>query len=590
MAGNNIGLTPQVLRPVAAPADTFIRTNAGTGLSQLAEGLKSLSPALGRFSQVQGEQQAASDQIAGSNKARAMIEDAKAHQTAVDMGVMEKHQSKWFRVGAYETMGRVSAGTYAEDLGLAFKSSDAAQSTNPKDFDTFEAGYRKTWTEANIKNGNDPFYQNAFGTAADSHAAGIRANFTQAAGAKLVQQNGEAFQAEIHQIARQFNAGTLTTDLSTAVSLAQARQRAGGTSFQEINQRTAEGISSAAIRDKNLEVLKLMDTLTTGKGNGKLAGTSYGSELIEKATRTIAQDNQNAASAAWTLKEHTEKVAVDAVTGDLVEALRTSQSPATLDLSPFIARVAKFDPDKAKTYEGMRIAFAKPEPEVDAVKRRLLIGIHTSAPGTYGYTSQGHLDKALSSGAINSATYAEFSAQIKGRDKEGADSGSKLFNDDGVKLIRETIKGNFAAERGDSTPENNQRANEAVAEATDRYLRWRLGDGKNTTAIEANKFIENEVNRVAPTKADKGSTQAGGTAPRAVFDTPLKDHPVTLPQVITTMTSELAHMKIKKGNAISAPGLAILRHYKVPPDMASIEAFLKEQTKLLPNYRPDPQE
>lgn len=599
----NKTLTPQVLRPVASPTDIFERPSAGRDLAQLAGALQDFAPSLARFAEVEEAQKSEKEKIAGENKAREIQQQGLTYAEAIKQGLIEPHQSPWFRLGAYETFGRVSGSHYADEFDVAFKQSDAAQSTDPKDFDAFEQKFRADWTEKNLGDKQDPYFQNAFGHTADNRIAGLRANFSQEAGAHLVKQNGEAFHAEVFQtISNAYNVvrtmgGKLDgAFIASQIKLAQDRQKAAGVDYKVTNPLVASAITQAAKRFGDVSILDAMDSVKIGSGS--LAGTSYGSNLREAAENEIASINQNRYVAEHQLQERQKEALVNETTGQLSAALL--KDPTT-DIKPFIATIAKVDASKVDTFIGMQRAFLAREYEEDpVVKRSLFLGIHTVTPGKDGYTTQTKLDRALASQSISPATYSELSSQIKTRDKEG-DKTSKLFNDDGYKALDKRVRGLFVAEYGSSTIEQRQRAENAAAEAADKYFRWRQGAGDNADASTVNKWINDEVNtqfyggngtKAKGDPADVHSAQ--GNVPQAQFGGPKavdpKKVPATSPSTVFQLRSEWLDIKTgKSGKGFSKPMQELLKHFGVPPNAAAIEEFVNTQAKLASTSTPLPE-
>jgi hypothetical protein len=581
MAGENkIGLTPQTLRPVAAPTDQYIRPSAASPMAQLAQGLQGIAPSLSRFAEVVNEKKSAEDQIAGANKARDLMQEGKTYADAVRGGLIEPHQSPWFRVGAYETFGRVSANTYAGDLDVAFKNSPAAGSTNPKDFDAFEQKFRADWSKEHLGDQQDPYFQNAFGSHADSAVGGLRTNFASQAGAKLVAQTADAFHAEVFQTVEQFQSGKIAKEmLPGLIDLAQKRQFAlGHMGWQQINEMTASAITAAAVRHKDLSMLDAMDQIQTSAG-GKLSGTSYGSKLREIAAEKIASENQGAITAAWVDHERKDKLAAEAVSSQFVKALNDSKDPASVDTQPFIAQMLKYDPHQAETFLNMKKAFVEKDyTENDSVKRGLFLGIHL------GGTTQAKLNNALGAKAINFTSYTQLSEELKTRDKEGQ---SKFLSDPGLKSIEGDIKALFRVEMGASSTEQAERARRAVVEAQENYIKWRQGAGKDVTADGFLKWKDAEVSyqfRSKNNPLDTQMTLAQGI-PEVKADGPRPvDHKkeAAAPKAnIRQLQSEFSDVLSKKaGKGLSPNSISLLRANGIKNNPKDIQEFIDAQMKI----------
>jgi hypothetical protein len=243
------GLQPAPLRPQASPVDTFTRPNAGSRLGQLADALSGLAPSVARFSDVVAEQQNAKQQQAGILAAQKAQEEGKTYREAIQQGVIRPDQSPWFRMGAQETFGRVTARKYVGDFLASEEYQTVADSTDPRDFDKAEQAFRKRWSEENVgAQEPDQHYQLAFNNQAEATLFGLRENFAEQSGARLVKLTGEAYHAEVFQTALDA-AGQHLSPQETADSIILARERqfaAGHTNRALLNQLTANAIVSAA--------------------------------------------------------------------------------------------------------------------------------------------------------------------------------------------------------------------------------------------------------------------------------------------------------------------------------------------------------
>jgi hypothetical protein len=584
MAVGQTGLTPQILRPRAAPTDSFVRSGEGQQLAQLAAGLAQFAPALMRFGGELQDRQNQRDKIAGENRAREIAASGKTYRQAIEQGLIKPEQSPWFRVGAYETFGRTGAYKYDADLKVALAESPVAESTKPDDFDAFEGEFRTKWMKEHLGETPDAYLLNAFGAQADTLVNGLRVNFAEQAGGRLVKQTGEAFHAEVFSILKDGHEKELTVaQMAAGVQQAIARQVAVGMNKSIANQLVASAVASAAKATNDASFLRPVLGLIK-IGTGSLEGTSYGAKLAEEAENEIAAVNQSRQTAEYMQRERMEKLAVEGITSKLVEALNGAANPALVDLKPFIAQVSKIDPSKAETYLGMRDAFAnrlyQDDPEV---KTTLFLGVHTSAPGTYGYTTQARLDRALAAKSITPATYAQLSADVKQRDTDGGTS--KLFNDDGLKDLQRRVRAAFVAEFGGSTTNQRLRAESAVAEATDKYLRWRQGPGAAEGPIAVNQWINDEVGRQFQTKGDQLDVQMNTDVPAANFGGPKRPKVEKVvaadPTSLYQLRSEFDSLSKGQRKGLSTSSVALLRSLGIPADPAAIKQFLDAQAKLL---------
>jgi hypothetical protein len=570
---NNIGLKQQILRPTATPIDTYVRPEGGSGLSQLAEGLSSLAPSLARFGNIVADERNTKEKLAGENAARDFAEAGKTYKQAIDAGLIEKHHSPFFRIGAYETFGRASANRYAADFITALSESPVAESTNPADFDKFESEHRAKWQKEQLGEKVDPYFANAFGGSADNLMAGERLNFAREAGARLVKQTGEAFHAEVFSIIQGGATQKQSADsIAEQVNLSMSRQIAAGMNKGVVNQLAAHAIAQAAkrVNDDGLpygDALKVMDKIKLGSGS--LSGTSYGSEAREQATAEIASQNQRRAATA----EHDERVrkdkAVDGITAEFIQALDKSPSPNTVDVKPFLERMVREDPDKAATLIGIQKAVADREYiDVPAVEQRLYIGVHT------GYTSMGRLDDALQSKQITFQTYSHLANEVQERDKSGR-TASDAKVQAAMERVRKRVSTLFATEYGASTIEQRMRAENAGSEAVYNYLK---SPEAQSGKISEEEWIHGEVGRQFNLKASDLDKAFLPAMPDAQFGPqrvePTKG-PAAPPETLRLIQSDFVIGKY------SPKTIAALRALGIQPTKQAVSEFLTAQAQYL---------
>lgn len=568
------GLAPEILRPAAAPTDTYVRPSAPQ-LAQLADGLSQFAPALARFAGQRQEEKNAKDQLEGENFARDLQQAGKTYAQAIKEGLIRPDQSPFFRVGAYETFGRASAHTYVADLQKKLAESDVAESTDPADFEKFEHDTRKAWSAEYLGEKQDGYFKNAFGSQADALVNGVRANFAQAAGARLVRQTGDAFHAEVFSILEDAHTKKLDVAATGAlINQAAARQKAAGMSLGTVNQLMSSAIDAAARSVNDTELLKVKHEVKLGTGT--LAGTSYGAKGTEETENQIAVTNQT--KLVWQRQEQDRKKVevADGITSEMVGVLEKAASPITVDISSYIERMRKEgDPDKATQLLNIQKAFADKEyQDIPATKQQLVIGVHT------GYTNMARLDRALAGKAITFSTYMTLASDVKERDKAAGGAGragASILDDDYVKDLRRRVRSAFISEYGESSTETRLRAEAADAEALDRYLAWKRTDaGKAATAEQANKWIHEEVNRQFGGKGSDPETMKDvpepefGGGPKPVDP---KKQPAAPREVLQRIVSDNADGKL------SPASLSVLKRLGVPPN--KVQEFLDQQKQFL---------
>jgi hypothetical protein len=574
---NRIGLKPQILRPAAAPRDTFVMPNAGAGLGQLADALSQVNPALSRFGSIVAQEKGEKDKLEGENRAREFVTAQKTYKEAIEAGLIQKNQSPFYRIGAMETFGRASAHRYWEDFTVNFAASEAAQSTDPADFDKWEGEYRTKWMQEKLGESVDPFMESSFGKQVDTLINGERGNFAHNAAQRLEGQIAESFQAEVFSIAKLGYEGHADPEnVLEHIQLAMDRQIAGHMPKRIVNENVAEAIVAAAKRMNDISVLDLMDKIRVG--SGFLSGVTKFAQLREDAENQIASVNQAKLEQEARKAEREREAAVDAVTGEFTDALLADP---TVNVEPFIARAkAAGDSSKAVTYINMQKAFVDREyMDVPEVKQRLLIGVHT------GYTSMNRLDDALASKSITFQTYSQLAEEVSQRNKEGRDRGDEKLTT-GMERVRRRTVGLFVAEFGDSSEEQRRRAENAGAEAVVNWLEWRkTPEGQKAGPVEQEQWIHAEATRQFGLKSDKAEDIVDADIPPAIFGGPKRVNPEKAPAVERPIYQQMREdlVKLERGQRPSAATIRVMKQFNIPADPKALKQFLDAQAKFLGN-------
>lgn len=573
MANRIARLTPQTLRPTAAPRDTFVTPNAGAGLGQLADSLSQFAPSLSRFGAVVAQERGEKDKLEGENKAREFVEAHQTYKQALEAGLIEKKHSPFYRMGAYETFGRASAYRFQDDFRKALDKSPVKESTTPGDFDKFEGDFRNKWMADNLGENVDPFMQAAFGRTADNLINGDRSNFSTGAAARLEGQVSESFQAEVFSIAKLgYEAHATPDQVLDSIQLAMDRQIAGHMDKRIVNENVALAIVSAARRLNDTSVLDLMDNISVGSGT--LAGVARFAKLREEAENQIAAVNQAKYTHEAQESARRQREAVDAVTADFVTAL---QKDPTVDLEPFVSRlVAAGDADKASTYIAMQKAYTDREyMDVPPVKQRLLIGVHT------GYTNMARLDSALAAKSITFQTYQALAQDVKERDKTGRDTGEAKVTS-GMERVRSRVRALFVAEYGASSVEQRYRAEAAASEAVANWLDWRKSDaGKTADKAAEEEWVHKETTRQFGLKAsaDDSDPIKDADIPDAQFGGPQPVNPKKAPAIERSLYEQLK-TESERGN-LSPASIRAMKTLGIAADPKALKKFLDAQAQFM---------
>lgn len=574
------GIQPKVVQPVARPVDTFVQTKEGQQLAQLADALSGLSSSVSRFGSTLEERKGAREKIEGENAAREALASGLSYKAAIEQQVITPDKSPWFQVGAKETFGRVLGNRYADDLSAEFAKSPQAQSSNPADFDAFEQEFRKTWTQTHLGPQQDQYFTNAFGNTSEGRIAGLRANFAQQAGAKLVRQTGEAFHAEIFQTVQQFRNGKLPLpELTAAIKLAQDRQAAVGMSYSILNNLTGQAVVAAAVRLRDPALLDVLDQLGTGKGGGKVAGLPEIAAAREDALASIANANDNEARDAAAREKRDRDKVVDGIFDKLTDELAAAPDPRKVKLDPYIELMAKTDRSQIELVRGVAAQFGTQKYEDDPdVLSRLNIGIHMTAPGQSGYVTKRMVSTEFAAGNLSASSYRQLISDIKERDEAGGSS--KFLRDPFVSRLSQAVKDGFVNELGvmggSAVAMNAQNAaDEAVAE----YIRWSSALGREPGEEEALKKVNDIYNRrvlkrldiktqtmMQPIKVPKANF---GTGSFSAFESPV---------VYTQLKADINAVREGRKNSVSPEHVTLLMQNGVDPrNKKQVDEFLAAQ-------------
>jgi hypothetical protein len=582
-----LGLTPQILRPTGRPQDIFTRTDGGAQLGQLAQGLSQFTPSLQRFGLAMQEGEDQDAKTAGENAARDFVEKHKTYKDAIDAGLIDRHQSPFFRLGAYETFGRASSYSYLEDFQQELGKSDVATSTTPGDFDEFEGKFREKWSKEHLGEKIDPFFANSFGKQADTLIEGERNQFSEGAVRRLTQQTSDSYLATVHSLVKQ---GTeqqqKPEDILAQINTEMARQIAGHMDKGLVNQLTAQAITSAAKRLDNASVLELMDKLKVG--GGYMSGTSYGSKLYEDATNEIAATNQSKHIAFEQAQKEAKEKATDDIVTEAVTRFDAQPDARTANIHDLVARMAVVNPEKAEQLVKMRDAWAdssyKGDPQVTS---GLFMGVFN---GTTGLST---LNNALSARLIDKNDYAQLADLLHRRAKED-NKVTKLFNDDGYKEGKSRLEKLFVVQFGAiEKPGNSQRYENAIAEFTAQYFRWKEGAGANADPMKVNDFLTNTISSKVLKFGDGTQNSDRDRIPAPTLGPTVPDwkkQPIADQSTILQAEKEVAEFAAQKRARVSNSTIELLKaaHIDLSNKNEVRQFFIKQKLLGPPVVAPEP--
>jgi hypothetical protein len=401
-------LDQPTLRPSASPVDSFTAPRAGTQLADLANSLGELSPALQRLAAAQIEE----EKERGRTDATSIYEDIKATGQKIKTGEIAAHESKWYRAAAREQVGRLMAAAYAQDLQLATQSNEELkESTDPQDFDTFEAAARQEWLSKTLE-GEDPEFMAGFNATSAQGILNARQSFVAAAADRLDGQvlentytehqitikNGLQAGFTVEQIAKQIS------DRNAAFYLANPKL-GPGKAGRSLNKTTIEAVFDAARAYEEPELLKILDHIPGGVKGSTIGQTRAALSKRDEVEREIRMNRQNRLAAEEKDEKRARREAVDTVYDQAIAAL---EADPTVNVSQFAERLMNIDRAEVPKLFSMAKAFATAANVDD-------LGV---ASGLYERAFDGDLTfdtvaAAFAQGTITVKTAKDLRAQIK---------------------------------------------------------------------------------------------------------------------------------------------------------------------------------
>src|SRR6185437_6388856 len=357
-----------------------------------------------------------------------------------------------FRLGAYETFGRVSANKYADDFGVALAKSDVAQSTNPADFDRFEAEFRKQWSAQNLGDQQNPYFQNAFGNVADNRIESARESFAQEAGKRLVSQTGDAYHAETMQtITDGIAQGENMATIAAQIKLGMNRQLAAGLAPKIINDYTISAVTQSMMALRRNDLADILTKNLEIKPGAFLGNTSGAQDAIRQAEEHVATVTQREFTREKAQITFKMRQAEEDIYSQLDERMLNAPDRGSVNIDDLIQQMSSLSQkmvsngvdveagSKVTRLQQMANAWATfGTADNPNTSRDLNIRINTLAPGDAGYVTQRTLADAFADKQLSLKTYRELSGDLKQRDKEGGSG--HFMNDDGFRLIEQQVK------------------------------------------------------------------------------------------------------------------------------------------------------
>lgn len=488
------------LRPIAAPVDTFVQTNAGTSTAKLADALATVAPRVGRLADVLGKQEDANEKEKGEQMARRIAESGKSFRDAIREGLITPDQSPWFRLGAKEQFGRVTADKFATDLQLAMANDPKlTESVEASDYDAFVQEFRAQWLRDNVgdEKDRDLHFENGFGPRSDAYVTDLRRQFAAQAGQRLVRVVGDQQYQEQHGVIQDgITRGLDMTAMAEGLNVTNRRAIATGLNPRVANEMTIRAVADAAMRTRNPALLDVLKQVEGGRG-AFLWGTRPAQEAMREALDYIATARQRENAARRADDAERRETEERTVFTEAAGALAQSTDPHAVDMAPYIQRLAAQGNTQAiRELTALQDALAGERFETNPEVLNDTLAAIWSPNG--GVTMRS-LVRLLSNKQLDPRDFAFLESQIRSRDEaatggdDGKDPNKNVQFRDGTSRLRSLFVNEFGAFDSDK----QARAWRAHAEFTRNWLNFWSQGGGAASYEQRNTWITTEVERLA---------------------------------------------------------------------------------------------
>jgi hypothetical protein len=498
--------TRERLRPTRQIRNPQV-TDAGAGqdLNQIARALSEVAPALGRFSDQLAQEKQQSDTLKGQQLARDLSASGKSYAQAIKEGKISPSESPWFRYGAQEQFGRVSASRFSAALNTAILSGPLKDSTDPADFDKFLGDFRSNWLKENVGEATRAF--NVGFADSDQDIESARKAFAQIAGKNLESKVlDDAYELQRRTIG---NNGTDLDATAKAIKAANDERYAlNPNSGREINRTTVKAVIDAARKANDPSILQLLDKIPGGPRGSKLSDIAEFADQIADADAQIRSErNQRYSFEAKQAKQQQSKDVAQTYT-DLSAALTEAGANAgSFDIHPFVNRFLALGlGDQTEKLLKLRDAYAHPSTAPE--DENLAIGMMTRADR--GELTLDAASDAVTEHLISLATYNKLVSKIKRSGASGGDGQPlAVFSERPLSLGIASIKNVFGAEFGFDNREAASRSQLAADEFQANYVAYREGEGADATPEQINAFVQQQRDQLFAKYAGPAIAQGG---------------------------------------------------------------------------------
>lgn len=336
----------ELLRPVAAPVDTFVRAqepSRDSSLQDLARSLSVLGGSLGGLVGQRDKEGEEQDRLRGEAEYHRSTE--KGYAEAVAAGIVPAQSSQAFMRGWKKAQGDVAGGQILQQFDAAYSQWPGKTSSDPQAYDKFVSEFlreRINTNDPDILAGLNPRLRQLSENYLHRHIGDASKAATQGLLDAAAAQDSQALEAAN-------TAGLASrrgTDYEAVFREIEANREAKlkiGANAQDYDQKVVvDGVTAAAIQHRDPKILDFMDRKVPGKDYA-WSNTPYGREQRQKTVdtletmgrRSIADDEKRRREEKAELKETVTRDTIRAITKD-------PRAPVPEDL---LARGEKVDPD-----------------------------------------------------------------------------------------------------------------------------------------------------------------------------------------------------------------------------------------------------
>lgn len=466
------------LTPQAHPVDTFhdslqAQPSGTNGGLQLAEALRGFQPGLAKYVDDAYAIDAQKQQQKNTNQegqgAEAALENRQSFNDAIKNGVIRPAESPWFVKGFKNQQLRLNAMSYDEALRAAYAQSDVKNSNDPQAITGFIQDFTKTYT-GNLELKDDPDFTKIFTPLANASAEQLVNLHAAYRSQQIEDQARNNTSQEAYKILDNHFIYAGAEGVGKALDAVAKSAMASGLSGTDANRQIVDAVTSAAKDNLDPSMLDALKHISAGSGS--LQGTTYAREKSQEAESHIYRLQWEQEAHFNATAEKVKKQQADAIIGDTLPKLLANP---LMDISPQVAQLAKFDPEKATSLASTKSAWIKNAGEA------------AELPETVANTWRDiYSGKATASDVVTLASQGKLGSITVGRMMEEIPKVAKNSDKLNDPLIRELDSRMTAAINGnqyDFTGEKGAKSAAASQAFNREMLRW-IGDNPNASASD----------------------------------------------------------------------------------------------------------